>query len=93
MKSPKGILIWGYVPRIGDIDSTRELYRSELERDKIMVFDLTKLGAAGNNAHDSSFEEITLVMGMIRQRFGQGQAMSDRGPNSYRIEDRSRFLN
>jgi esterase/lipase superfamily enzyme len=80
-------VIWGDVPRIGDIDPTQEPYRTELERDKITVFDLTKVGP-GSDAHDRAFEEITPVMAMIAQRFKQGQSMSDRGPNiGNQIED------
>jgi esterase/lipase superfamily enzyme len=73
-------VIWGDIPRMGDIDPTQEPYRTELERDKITVFDLTKVGP-GSDAHDRAFEEITPVMQMIAQRFRQGQSMSDRGPD------------
>ena len=80
-------VIWGDVPRMGDIDPTQEPYRTELERDKITVFDLTKVGP-GSDAHDRAFEEITPVMKMLAERFRQGQSMSDRGPNiSNQIED------
>jgi esterase/lipase superfamily enzyme len=70
-------VIWGDVPRIGDIDPTQEPYRTELEHDNITVFDLTKVGAGGD-AHGRAFDEITSVMGMIEQRFSQGQTMTDR---------------
>jgi esterase/lipase superfamily enzyme len=73
-------VIWGDIPRMGDIDPTQEPYRTELEHDKITVFDLTKVGP-GSDAHDRAFEEITPVMQMIAQRFRQGQSMSDRGPD------------
>jgi esterase/lipase superfamily enzyme len=73
-------VIWGDVPRMGDIDPSQEPYRTELERDKITVFDLTKVGP-GSDAHDRAFEEITPVMAMIAQRFKQGQSMNDRGPD------------
>jgi esterase/lipase superfamily enzyme len=73
--------IWGGIPRLGDVDPTQEPYRSEFERDRIMVFDLTKLETTGDNAHDRAFEDITSVMGMIRQRLSEGQAMTDRGSN------------
>jgi esterase/lipase superfamily enzyme len=72
-------VIWGDVPRMGDIDPSQEPYRTELEREKITVFDLTKVGP-GSDAHDRAFEEITPVMAMIAQRFKQGQSMNDRGP-------------
>jgi esterase/lipase superfamily enzyme len=68
-------------PRLGDIDPTQEPYRSELERDKILVFDLTKLAAAGDDAHGRAFDEVTSVMGMIRQRLSEGQTLTDRGAN------------
>jgi esterase/lipase superfamily enzyme len=67
------------VPRLGNIDPTQEPYRSELERDKILVFDLTHLATAGDDAHDRAFDDVTSVMGMIRQRLGSGQKMTDRG--------------
>lgn len=80
-------VIWGDVPRMGDIDPAQEPYRTELERDKITVFDLTKVGAGGD-AHGRAFDEITSVMGMIEQRFSQGQTMSDRGSSiTNQIED------
>ena len=67
------------VPRLGSIDPTQEPYRSELERDKILVFDLTHLATAGDDAHDRAFDDVTSVMGMIRQRLSAGQIMTDRG--------------
>jgi esterase/lipase superfamily enzyme len=72
--------IWGDVPRLGDINPQLEPYRTELERDKIMVFDLTTLAKAGDDAHDRAFEDVTSVMGMIRQRLSEGQAMTDHRP-------------
>jgi esterase/lipase superfamily enzyme len=71
--------IWGGVARLGDVDPTQEPYRSEFERDRILVFDLTKLETPGDNAHDRAFEDVTSVMGMIRQRLSEGQEMTDRG--------------
>jgi len=41
-------MIWGDVPRIGDINPNEEPYRTELERDRIAVYDLTKLAAPGD---------------------------------------------
>jgi esterase/lipase superfamily enzyme len=70
---------WGGVARLGDVDPTQEPYRSEFERDGILVFDLTKLETPGDNAHDRAFEDVTSVVGMIRQRLTDGQAMTDRG--------------
>jgi esterase/lipase superfamily enzyme len=67
------------VPRLGNIDPTQEPYRSELERDKILVFDLTHLATTGDDAHGRAFEDVTSVMGMIRQRLSTGQAMTEHG--------------
>jgi esterase/lipase superfamily enzyme len=69
--------IWGDVPRLGDIDPAREPYRTEFGRDKILVFDLTRLATAGDDAHDRAFSDVTSVMGMIQQRLSQGQSMTD----------------
>jgi esterase/lipase superfamily enzyme len=71
--------IWGDVPRLGDIDPEQEPYRTELGRDKILVFDLTRLATAGDDAHNRAFEDVTSVMGMIEQRLSQGQSMTDHG--------------
>jgi esterase/lipase superfamily enzyme len=71
--------IWGGVPRLGEVDPRQEPYRSEFERDQIMVFDLTALKRPGDNAHSRAFDDITDVMAMIRHRLADGQAMTDRG--------------
>jgi esterase/lipase superfamily enzyme len=69
--------IWGDMPRLGDIDPSQEPYRSELQQDKILVFDLTGLATTGDNAHDRAFEDVTSVMGMIQQRLKEGQSMTE----------------
>lgn len=66
-------------PRLGNIDPEQEPYRSELERDKILVFDLTHLATAGDDAHGRAFDDVTSVMGMIRQRLSAGQSMTEQG--------------
>jgi esterase/lipase superfamily enzyme len=66
--------LWGGMPRLGDINPDTEPYRSELERDHILVFDLTRLQG---DAHDRAFEDVTSVMAMIRQRLGEGQELSE----------------
>lgn len=71
--------IWGGVGRLGDVDPTQEPFRSEFERDKILVFNLTGLASPGDNAHDRAFEDVTSVMGMIKRRLSEGQAMTERG--------------
>jgi esterase/lipase superfamily enzyme len=61
-------VIWGGISRLGDVDPNDEPYRTEFERKKIEVFDLTKLKAAGDNAHSRAFDDITAVMVMIERR-------------------------
>ncbi|WP_019196062.1 alpha/beta hydrolase [Afipia birgiae] len=61
-------LIWGGVSRLGEVDPNDEPYRTEFERGKIEVFDLTKLKVAGGDAHSRAFDDITAVMAMIEQR-------------------------
>jgi esterase/lipase superfamily enzyme len=69
--------IWGGVPRLGEVNPEQDPYRSELAQDQIEVFDLTELKKAGDNAHDRAFEDVTSVVGMIKQRLREGQQMSD----------------
>lgn len=66
-------LVWGGIPRIGDVNTDEEPYRSELARDNITVFDLTKLKTSGDNAHSRAFDDITNVMKMIEQRLPDEQ--------------------
>lgn len=66
--------IWGDVQRLGDVNPTEEPYRAEFERIGIEVFDLTKIG--GGDAHGRAFEEVDSVVGMIKQRMNQGQALA-----------------
>jgi hypothetical protein len=42
-----------------------------------LVFDLTRLASAGDDAHDRAFSDVTSVMGMIQLRLSQGQSMTD----------------
>ena len=81
--------IWGGVQRLGEIDPSKEPYRSELERDRIMVFDLTKLRSVGDNAHDRAFDDITAVMGLIRTRLAEEQPITDRASKTTEIVSRS----
>jgi esterase/lipase superfamily enzyme len=66
--------IWGGVTRLGDVDPDQEPYKSDFQREGIMVFDLTGLRGG---AHSRAFEKVTSVMGMIEQRFAEGQQMTD----------------
>jgi esterase/lipase superfamily enzyme len=70
--------IWGGVPRLGEINPGIEPYRTELEKDRIAVFDLTSLKSVGDDAHSRAFEDITTVMGMIKKRLNDGQQIASR---------------
>ena len=70
--------IWGGVPRLGEINPGIEPYRTELEKDRIAVFDLTSLKTVGDDAHSRAFEDITSVMGMIKKRLNDGQQIASR---------------
>jgi esterase/lipase superfamily enzyme len=67
--------IWGGIPRLGEVDPNAEPYHSEFERQRIIVFDLTKLKSSGDDAHDRAFEDITSVSAMVRKRLHEGQQM------------------
>lgn len=71
-------LISDGVPRLGEINPNLEPYRSELERQRILVFDLTSMAKSGDDAHDRAFTDVTSVMGMITQRLSAGQTLGDR---------------
>jgi esterase/lipase superfamily enzyme len=68
--------ISGGVARLGQVDPDREPYKSDFRRESIMVFDLT--GMRGR-AHSRAFREVSSVIGMIEQRFAEGQQMMDAG--------------
>jgi esterase/lipase superfamily enzyme len=60
-------LIWGGMPRLGEIDPEQEPYHDILAQQKITVFDLTKLEGDG---HVKAFDDITQVVVMVREQFG-----------------------
>ena len=68
--------IWGGTTRLGDVDPDQEPYKSDFQREGIMVFDLTALRGG---AHSRAFDKVTSVMGMIEQRLAEGQQMTDNG--------------
>jgi len=68
--------IAGGIQRLGDIDPQQEPYKTEFAREGIMVFDLSHLDG---EAHSRAFEDITSVMGMIKQRLAAGQQLSSSG--------------
>jgi esterase/lipase superfamily enzyme len=69
--------LWGGVPRLGEIDPASEPYRSELQRDGVMVFDLTKLKGP---AHSRAFDDITTVVAMVRERIPDSLPRADSTP-------------
>lgn len=64
--------LWGGAPRLGDVNPDQEPYRSDFERERIVVFDLTRLEG---RAHSRAFEDVTSVMGMIQRRLAAGQQL------------------
>jgi esterase/lipase superfamily enzyme len=68
--------ISGGIQRVGDINPDQEPYRSEFQQLGIMVFDLSNLNG---EAHSRAFEDITSVMGMIKQRLAAGQQLAASG--------------
>jgi esterase/lipase superfamily enzyme len=66
--------ISGGATRLGDINPEEEPYKSELDREKIVVFDLTHLGG---DAHSRAFDSVTSVMGMIERRLARRQQFAE----------------
>ncbi|MFZ0811996.1 MAG: alpha/beta fold hydrolase [Bradyrhizobium sp.] len=69
--------IGGGDARLGDVHPDEEPYKSDFQRERIVVFELTSLGGG---AHSRAFEKVTSVMGLIEERLAQGQVMTDDGP-------------
>jgi len=70
--------LWGGVPRLGAVNPAEEPYHSEFAQANIEVFDLTSLKSAGDDAHDRAFTDVTSVMDLIKQRFRDGQQLTER---------------
>lgn len=66
------------MPRLGAVNFAEEPYRSEFKRADIEVFDLTSLKSAGDDAHDRARTDVTSVMDLIKQRFRDGQQLTER---------------
>lgn len=67
--------ISGRTTRIGDINPEEEPFKTELARQKIIVFDLTHL--AGDDSHSRAFDKVSTVMGMLERRLAQGQQLGE----------------
>jgi esterase/lipase superfamily enzyme len=70
-------MIWGGMPRIGDINPEQEPYRDVLAQEQITVFDLTKL--QGGNAHTRAFDDITQVVVMVREQLNDEPVVTQGG--------------
>jgi esterase/lipase superfamily enzyme len=68
--------ISGGVPRLGEIDPEQEPFRTEFEKARIEVFDLTSMKS--ERAHSKAFENVSSVVTMVRARLQAGQKMTDR---------------
>ncbi|MFG1310862.1 alpha/beta hydrolase [Xanthobacter tagetidis] len=68
--------VWGDVPRIGQVNPEVEPYRTEFERYKINVLDLTKLKTDDPLAH-GKFAASPQVVQAIGARLAEGQTMTD----------------
>ncbi|MBS7535403.1 alpha/beta hydrolase [Ancylobacter sonchi] len=68
--------VWGSTDRLGAIDPDKEPYKTEFERDKITVVDLTKL-RTGDPLNHGKFAESPEVVQMIGQRLAEGQSIND----------------
>jgi esterase/lipase superfamily enzyme len=66
--------LWGGATRLGDIDPRLEPYKTDFERERVVVFDLTHLGG---DPHSRAFDEVRSVMGMIERRLAQGQQLDE----------------
>jgi esterase/lipase superfamily enzyme len=68
--------IWGDIPRLGAIDPEQSPYREELEANKIVVIDLTKV-KVGDKLNHSKFAESPQIVQLIGQRISEGQTLTD----------------
>ncbi len=59
----------------GDINPEEEPYKSGFAQQKIIVFDLTRLG--GDDAHSRAFNDVNSVMAMVQKRLAQGQKLGE----------------
>jgi len=68
--------LWGNVPRIGAIDPDVEPYRSQLQKEGITVFDLTKLKTDDGLKH-AKFAASPDVVRLIGERLVEGQPIDE----------------
>ncbi|SEP33528.1 Alpha/beta hydrolase of unknown function, partial [Rhizobium tibeticum] len=68
--------VWGDVSRLGAIDPERAPYKKELEDNKIIVIDLTKI-KSGDSMNHGKFAESPEIVQLIGQRISEGQTLTD----------------
>ena len=68
--------IWGGTTRLGQLGPDQEPYKTDFRREGVLVFDLTSMRG---RAHSRAFREVDSVMGMIEQRFAEGQQVTATG--------------
>ena len=67
--------ISGGITRLGNVDPEQEPYKTDFQRERITVFDLTDLGG---RAHSRAFEQVASVLGRVEQwRAGSKQTTND----------------
>jgi hypothetical protein len=66
---------------LGDVDPRLEPYKTDFQREKIIVLDLAHLGG---DPHSRAFDEVHSVMGMIERRLAQGQQLDERASRDHR---------
>jgi esterase/lipase superfamily enzyme len=71
--------IWGGATRLGDINPDEDPYKSDLDREKVLIFDVTHLEG---NSHSRAFDDVTSVMGMIERRLAAGQQLAEDAPRT-----------
>lgn len=68
--------VWGNTPRLGAIDPSAEPFRSQLEKERIQVVDLTS-SKSGDSLNHAKFASNPQVVQMIGGRLASGQTLSD----------------
>jgi esterase/lipase superfamily enzyme len=68
--------VWGDVTRLGAIDPEQAPYKQELEDNKIMVIDLTKI-KSGDRMNHGKFAESPQIVQLIGERISEGQTLTD----------------
>lgn len=68
--------VWGSEARVGQVDPRKEPYKSQFEKQRIAVIDLTK-SKGSDSANHAKFATSPQVVQMIGRRLAQGQVLTD----------------